>query len=49
MGFVADVVNGEDDRNARPEGGGVGGSVNEIDAGPRGRARQADQRPAGIA
>ena len=48
MPCVADVVNREHDRHARPEGRRIGGRVNQIDAGSCGRAWQADQRPAKV-
>src|SRR5262245_37155851 len=49
MELVADGVNRQNDGNAGPERGRIGGSMNQLNAGSRGGSRQPDQRPAGIA
>ena len=48
MPLVAHVVDGQHDRCVRPEGGGVRGSVHDIDTGASRRARESDERPSKV-
>jgi hypothetical protein len=46
--FIADIVNGDHDRNRRPPGSGVSRRMNDVDRRAASGTRQTDQRPAQI-